>query len=684
MEQKIELEIRLRELAAQSMLEAQTEIDLLEVEKSLLASDQRMNCYASELEQLRKQLSNPSLSTDSGRGSKSTNRRSDVVGAPGLATGADRLNAGSNSASSPSFSSLSNSQSPSKLSPVSGESANSPNSLASSRHSRGYGLSNLGGQKSSTVMSAKQKVKLKRREQLMQSITSLSNINCNMVTDNRANVSLSELRIPLIWRDVDHFKGKGDYKRFAVFCLLKIDSQIYDTQLITDVDRQVTDITFDELIMFHDIEPGFELTLEVYSCVYLEQFSLSSTPRKLKEKLTSSVSRAMGRRMTSQTASAHYTKELQAYDKSYRFSKIASATFKLEDAADCVRTYDLSVVPSGAPNQQPGMRNGYSYYNTIGARADPTAHLSQAPNASTLKEADKNVLPLFGHLCCKLYVRPDVYDKCIRTGYLRIATINLTGGRLSDSTLASSGRGSESPASSSSGNGGRGSGDAINDFGGSTESATRLKSALAASTKMATLSMSSYNLYWAILRNFTLYLWQLDEHKLEKALARGEQPQLNTSYKPKFTFRIDKSTRLLRVSNSSLTLETDNCCLVLSAYGGHDLDRSQEIGAWLRAIEQHIYDSHIWGSVLKHDQYHKSRVSNNDRAYANTIASQAVKNGSDKYSLNNNIINNNNSNRNMTTGRSAETCWGNMSKTDDSCKQTISASSRTAREIVDL
>lgn len=300
MEQKIELEIRLRELAAQSMMEAQSEIDVLEVEKSLLTSDQRMSCYASLLEEQRKQLSNPSLSTDSGRGSKSGNRlRSDVIGA-------------CDATSSPSFSSLSNSQSPSKLSPVSGKSADSPSSMSSHISRTGH---RSRSSSTTNTLSAKQKAKNKRREQLVQSIANLSNINCNMVVNNHASVSLSEIRIPLMWRDVDHFKGRGDYKRYAVFCLLKIDSQIYDTQLISDVDRQVTDVTFEDVVVFNGIDHNFELNFEVYSCVYYEQFSFSSTPRKLKEKLTSSVSRAMGRRLATQTASANYTKELQAYDK---------------------------------------------------------------------------------------------------------------------------------------------------------------------------------------------------------------------------------------------------------------------------------------------------------------------------------------------------------------------------------
>lgn len=31
-----------------------------------------------------------------------------------------------------------------------------------------------------------------------------------------AKVSLSEIRMPLMWRDTDHFKNKGDHRRFVI------------------------------------------------------------------------------------------------------------------------------------------------------------------------------------------------------------------------------------------------------------------------------------------------------------------------------------------------------------------------------------------------------------------------------------------------------------------------------------
>lgn len=557
MERKIDLEIRLREVAAQSMLEARNEIDVLEVEKSLLTSDQRMNCYAKQLEMQRKQLSNPSLSTDSGRGSKSGNRRADVIGA--------NL---SNEDSSPSFSSLSNSQSPAKLSPVSNESTNSPSFTSSSHHSRA-GLRHS----SSNTLNGTRRARNKKRQQLVQSITSLSNINCNMVQESRASLSISEIRVPLMWRDVDHFKNRGDYKRFACFCLLKIDSQIFDTQLISDVDRQVTDVTFDDLLIFNDVQHNFELTLEVYSCVYLEQFSLSSTPRKLKEKLSSSVSRAMGRRLATQTASANYTKELQAYDKSYRFDMIASATLKLDDAAESVKTYDLVLVSPSAHRRS--QQVGQQLFSN-----SPTT-------TTTTKEANKNTLPLFGHFCCKLLVRPNVFDKNIKTGYLRVATISIpeTAMHNSDGALSSHARSnSNSPGHPN-----------------HELDSSKLRMALAASSKMATLSMSSSCVYWALLRNFTLHLWQVDEKRAELALIRGEQCQLDRMRKPNMSVNIDRFTRLLRVSNSSLTLETEHACLVLGIFSdqsGLIINQADEIAHWLRVIEQFIYDSHIWGSHL--------------------------------------------------------------------------------------
>lgn len=65
----------------------------------------------------------------------------------------------------------------------------------------------------------------------------------------KAKLSISEIRMPLMWRDSDHFKNKGDYRRFAVFCLVKIGIEIYDTILLFPIDRNLTDISFNDAIL---------------------------------------------------------------------------------------------------------------------------------------------------------------------------------------------------------------------------------------------------------------------------------------------------------------------------------------------------------------------------------------------------------------------------------------------------
>lgn len=64
-----------------------------------------------------------------------------------------------------------------------------------------------------------------------------------------AKISLSEIRMPLMWRDSDHFKNKGDHRRFAIFCLVRIGTDIFDTSLLCPVDRSLTDISFGDAIL---------------------------------------------------------------------------------------------------------------------------------------------------------------------------------------------------------------------------------------------------------------------------------------------------------------------------------------------------------------------------------------------------------------------------------------------------
>ena len=47
-------------------------------------------------------------------------------------------------------------------------------------------------------------------------------------------------------------KDTGDSRRFAMFAIVRIGSQIYDTALIHPVDRHSTDVTFNDVLLFRN------------------------------------------------------------------------------------------------------------------------------------------------------------------------------------------------------------------------------------------------------------------------------------------------------------------------------------------------------------------------------------------------------------------------------------------------
>lgn len=195
----------------------------------------------------------------------------------------------------------------------------------------------------------------------------------------RGKVSLSEIRMPLMWRDTDHFKNKGDYRRFAVFCLAKIGTEIYDTSLLSPIDRNLTDLCFNDAILFTNISPDFELKLEVYAVMMESDLSIASTPRKIKNTIHSSISRTVGRKLA-----ANLKDELNNTKIGPKFELIATAHLTLAEASETAHTHDLCLNPNNA-----------------------TVNIS-------------NKLPLFGHFCCRLAVQPDFYEQSIISGDLCI------------------------------------------------------------------------------------------------------------------------------------------------------------------------------------------------------------------------------------------------------------------------
>ncbi|XP_076372659.1 rhotekin-2-like isoform X2 [Tachypleus tridentatus] len=200
----------------------------------------------------------------------------------------------------------------------------------------------------------------------------VKNLNSGQVSASNSRVSVSDIRIPLIWKD--HFKNKGTNKKFAIFCLVKIGTEIFDTSLIKNVDRNMTDITFDDVIIFNEVSANFEFQLEVYSHIILDGMSIASTSSQIKKKISSSLSRTIGRKLA-----VSVKEEMNIVDIAPQFELVAHVTLRLSDSSDVIKTHDLMLETVDNPQHQ---------------------------------------LPFFGQLCCRLAVQPTFITDETFSGFL--------------------------------------------------------------------------------------------------------------------------------------------------------------------------------------------------------------------------------------------------------------------------
>ncbi|OCT96461.1 hypothetical protein XELAEV_18008666mg, partial [Xenopus laevis] len=178
--------------------------------------------------------------------------------------------------------------------------------------------------------------------------------------------------------------------RCAVFCALQLRGEVWDTELVF-VDRTSTDICFENPIVFSDVDPGFDLHLQLYSCSVDEDFSLSGTPRRLSTKLSSSLGRSSGRSVRAAldgTQGSPFsnggggpvlltTPSVQGP----KFQLLAHTHLTLADVQDGFRTHDLTI--SGT-------------------------------------EESSGWLPLYGSVCCRLTAQPDCMNQEMMSGFLQI------------------------------------------------------------------------------------------------------------------------------------------------------------------------------------------------------------------------------------------------------------------------
>ncbi|XP_041512310.1 rhotekin-2 [Microtus oregoni] len=185
---------------------------------------------------------------------------------------------------------------------------------------------------------------LQKLEEQIASQTGRRDVNCESKERRpcRGRLALSDIRIPLMWKDSDHFSNKERTQCYAIFCLFRMGAEVFDTDMVI-VDQTVTDICFDNVTIFHEAGPDFRIKIDVYSCG-AEDSSITNTPKKLAKKLKTSISKAAGRKISSMLQEENQEACLLASPVAgAKYHLLAHATLTLESVGDCFKTHNLSV-----------------------------------------------------------------------------------------------------------------------------------------------------------------------------------------------------------------------------------------------------------------------------------------------------------------------------------------------------
>ncbi|NXN52999.1 RTKN2 protein, partial [Rynchops niger] len=196
----------------------------------------------------------------------------------------------------------------------------------------------------------------------------------------RAKVAVTDIRIPLMWKDSDHFSNKEKSQRYAVFCLFRMGAEVFDTELAV-VDKAITDICFENVTIFDEARPDFQVKVEVYSCCTEDSLYVTNTPKKLAKKLKTSLSKATGKKLKA-SLEEDITESLLPADPvihGAKYSLLAYTTLGLESADNNFKTHNLTI---------------------------------------TGNEESSFWLPLYGNMCCRLVAQPSCMARDMMSGFL--------------------------------------------------------------------------------------------------------------------------------------------------------------------------------------------------------------------------------------------------------------------------
>jgi len=235
--------------------------------------------------------------------------------------------------------------------------------------------------------------------------------NTEMITlASTTKIMLKDLRIPLVWKWNDYLKAiknsENATAKFATFAIIHLGNMIYDTQLISNIDPSVTDITFNEMFIFDDVIPNdFEITIEFYSYeLFSSNNNILQSARKLAKQLSdfatfkrnSNPQQLPNQQQSFSSQAQTLSNSSNNYSYSmHKFKLIAKATLTHNDLCDQVESKPLQILNDSNLDQPNGSNGGSNNGNF---------NIQNQTNQSTISTTTK--LPLFDYYSCCLCIAP--------------------------------------------------------------------------------------------------------------------------------------------------------------------------------------------------------------------------------------------------------------------------------------
>ncbi|XP_028418577.1 rhotekin-2-like isoform X2 [Dendronephthya gigantea] len=185
----------------------------------------------------------------------------------------------------------------------------------------------------------------------------------------QGKVSISDIRVPLMWNEEEHFRAKESISEISriyhVFCILKLGGQVAETGLV-EVDQSSTDVTLDDVVAFDNVDPDFKLNIEIY-------YTTTST-----NDLHSGHKKHV-----------HRSNSDGSYGPKYVLA--GHASLGVDDVDDSIKIHDIKKGAVGA---------------------SPTASAVTADDSHTAN------LPLWSQFCCRLAAVPQSNESNVTEGVL--------------------------------------------------------------------------------------------------------------------------------------------------------------------------------------------------------------------------------------------------------------------------